>query len=74
MKICRFNNHRLGLVEGEQVRDVTAALDSLLPGDLIYTDTPKGVGPVVPGDVIVTEFDGIGRMEVAVTAAKQEAV
>ncbi len=47
---------------------------SLHPGDLIYTGTPEGVGPVVPGDVIVTEFDGIGRMQVAVTAAKQEAV
>ena len=29
MKICRFDNNRLGLVEGDQVRDVTAALDSL---------------------------------------------
>lgn len=46
---------------------------SLLPGDLIYTGTPEGVGPVVPGDVIVTEFEGIGRMEVAVSSAKREA-
>lgn len=27
MKICRFNDARLGLVEGEEVLDVTAALD-----------------------------------------------
>ncbi|MES2536790.1 MAG: fumarylacetoacetate hydrolase family protein [Pseudomonadota bacterium] len=29
MKICRFDNNRLGLVEGDTVRDVTAALDIL---------------------------------------------
>lgn len=29
MKICRFNDDRLGLVEGDAVRDVTAALDVL---------------------------------------------
>ena len=42
---------------------------TLHPGDLIYTGTPEGVGPVVPGDRIVTEFEGIGRMDVAVHAA-----
>ena len=29
MKLCRFDNDRLGLVEGDVVRDVTAALDIL---------------------------------------------
>lgn len=29
MRLCRFNDDRLGVVEGEQVRDVTAALDVL---------------------------------------------
>ena len=29
MKICRFDNDRLGLVDGDTVRDVTAALDVL---------------------------------------------
>ena len=31
MRLCRFNEGRLGLVEGSNVRDVTAALD-VLPG------------------------------------------
>ncbi len=31
MKLCRFDDHRLGVVEGGNVRDVTAALD-VLPG------------------------------------------
>lgn len=29
MKLCRFNDDRLGLVEGDAVRDVSAALDGL---------------------------------------------
>ena len=41
---------------------------TLYPGDLIYTGTPEGVGPVRPGDRITTEFQGIGRMDVAVRA------
>jgi 2-keto-4-pentenoate hydratase/2-oxohepta-3-ene-1,7-dioic acid hydratase in catechol pathway len=31
VKLCRFNDDRLGLVEGESVRDVSAALDLLPP-------------------------------------------
>jgi 2-keto-4-pentenoate hydratase/2-oxohepta-3-ene-1,7-dioic acid hydratase in catechol pathway len=29
MKICRYNDNRLGLVEGNAIKDVTAALDAL---------------------------------------------
>jgi fumarylpyruvate hydrolase len=31
----------------------------LAPGDLIYTGTPAGVGPLVPGDAIVGRIDGL---------------
>ena len=34
---------------------------ALEPGDLIYTGTPKGVGPLLPGDEIVLEGRGLGR-------------
>jgi 2-keto-4-pentenoate hydratase/2-oxohepta-3-ene-1,7-dioic acid hydratase in catechol pathway len=52
--------------------EFASAFYTLHPGDLIYTGTPEGVGPVQPGDRIVTEFRGIGRMEVAVHAAPQQ--
>ncbi len=42
---------------------------TLYPGDVIMTGTPEGVGPVVPGDVMTCEIEGIGAMEVAVRAA-----
>ena len=38
----------------------------LEPGDLIYTGTPAGVGPVVPGDVIRVSYPGLDTLEVTV--------
>jgi 2-keto-4-pentenoate hydratase/2-oxohepta-3-ene-1,7-dioic acid hydratase in catechol pathway len=35
---------------------------TLLPGDLIATGTPKGVGPVVAGDVIEVTVEGVGTL------------
>lgn len=35
----------------------------LLPGDLIYTGTPAGVGPLVAGDCIEIESTEIGRFQ-----------
>jgi 2,4-diketo-3-deoxy-L-fuconate hydrolase len=42
---------------------------TLHPGDVLLTGTPEGVGPVKPGDRILAEIQGIGRMEVAVRSA-----
>lgn len=41
----------------------------LEPGDLIYTGTPAGVGPVVPGDKIECAIDGLGTMRIGVGPA-----
>jgi fumarylpyruvate hydrolase len=34
----------------------------LQPGDLIFTGTPEGVGPVVRGDRVEGEIEGVGRL------------
>lgn len=44
---------------------------TLKTGDLIFTGTPAGVGPVVPGDVMVVAVDGLG--EVTFTIGKRSA-
>ena len=36
------------------------------PGDLIYTGTPAGVGPVKPGDRIVGTIDGLAPVDVTI--------
>ena len=35
---------------------------TLLPGDVILTGTPEGVGPLAAGDVVEVEVDGIGTL------------
>src|SRR5206468_8216378 len=36
---------------------------TLLPGDVILTGTPAGVGPLVPGDRVEVEVEGVGVLE-----------
>lgn len=38
----------------------------LLPGDLIMTGTPAGVGPVKPGDRLEARIEGVGELTVLV--------
>jgi 2-keto-4-pentenoate hydratase/2-oxohepta-3-ene-1,7-dioic acid hydratase in catechol pathway len=42
---------------------------TLYPGDVIATGTPEGVAPIVPGDVVRIEIEGIGSMAIPVRAA-----
>jgi fumarylpyruvate hydrolase len=39
-----------------------STLVELRPGDLVMTGTPKGVGRVVPGDVLEGHIDGVGDL------------
>ena len=54
----------------ELIEYLSAAV-TLLPGDVIMTGTPSGVGEVQPGDVVEIEIEGIGvlRNPVAAEAA-----
>ncbi|MEQ8292144.1 MAG: fumarylacetoacetate hydrolase family protein [Roseovarius sp.] len=40
---------------------------TLAPGDLIYTGTPAGVGPVQPGSVLEGEVDGLSPLRIGVS-------
>jgi len=39
-----------------------AQVMTLMPGDLIATGTPKGVGPVLGGDVVEVSVEGVGTL------------
>ncbi|MGD0989555.1 MAG: fumarylacetoacetate hydrolase family protein [Candidatus Sulfotelmatobacter sp.] len=43
------------------IRFISQAM-ALLPGDLIATGTPSGVGPVVAGDVMEISVEGVGTL------------
>lgn len=54
------------------VPEIVANLSQLYhlhPGDLIYTGTPDGVGPVLPGDVITGHIDGLPALTLTITHA-----
>ena len=44
-----------------------------MPGDLIYTGTPDGVGPVLPGDSIEATIEGPGTFRAKVVAPQTAA-
>lgn len=60
---------------GELVFDVPELLSfishimTLIPGDVIATGTPAGVGPVKPGDVVEVRIEGIGALANPVVGA-----
>lgn len=43
-----------------------SGLVELQPGDLIYTGTPEGVGPVVAGDRLEGAVEGVGTIAVSI--------
>jgi len=59
LKICRFNDNRLGLVEGATVRDVTAALDVL----------PASRYPFPTHDVFIARLDAVMERATALASS-----
>jgi fumarylpyruvate hydrolase len=43
---------------------------TLAAGDLIYTGTPSGVGPVLPGDLITAHIDGLPSLTLTIIEAE----
>jgi 2-keto-4-pentenoate hydratase/2-oxohepta-3-ene-1,7-dioic acid hydratase in catechol pathway len=51
----------------ELVTFITSIM-TLLPGDIISTGTPSGIGPIVPGDSVTIHVEGIGALTNSVAA------
>ena len=59
-KICLYKNkglvqqgHTAAMIYGfEEILSHVSNYFTLEPGDLVFTGTPAGVGPVEPGDVL----------------------
>lgn len=65
--VCRVNgaerqrgNTRDMIFSTEKLIEEISRIWELLPGDLIYTGTPKGVGPLRPGDKVEIECPPVG--------------
>ena len=44
-----------------------SSLWRLAPGDLIFTGTPEGVGPLVPGDAVHAQVEAVGALDFTIT-------
>ena len=40
---------------------------TLLPGDIIYTGTPEGVGPISKGDKVTGGVEGVGEVSITIS-------
>jgi 2-keto-4-pentenoate hydratase/2-oxohepta-3-ene-1,7-dioic acid hydratase in catechol pathway len=45
-----------------------SSIMTLVPGDIILTGTPSGVGPIVSGDIVEVNVEGLGTLRNAVRA------
>jgi 2-keto-4-pentenoate hydratase/2-oxohepta-3-ene-1,7-dioic acid hydratase in catechol pathway len=41
---------------------------TLHPGDIIFTGTPEGVGPVKPGDLLSCEIESVGKADIRIAS------
>ncbi len=62
------NTSDLILGVGELI-EYASSFYTLYPGDVVFTGTPEGVGPIQPGDTITACIEKIGTMQVNVRAA-----
>ena len=49
-----------------EIVDKARTLWALKPGDLIFTGTPEGVGPIIPGDRVEARIDGLSPLSFTV--------
>jgi 2-keto-4-pentenoate hydratase/2-oxohepta-3-ene-1,7-dioic acid hydratase in catechol pathway len=52
----------------EELVAFVSAVMTLEPGDVILTGTPAGIGPLLPGDRVTVEIEGIGTLANEVVA------
>jgi 2-keto-4-pentenoate hydratase/2-oxohepta-3-ene-1,7-dioic acid hydratase in catechol pathway len=63
------SNTRYLIYDVQKCIEFFSTFYTFVPGDIIMTGTPEGVGPVKNGDLMIAEVEKIGRMEVRVRNA-----
>lgn len=55
-----------------RIIEFASSFYTLYPGDIVYTGTPQGVGPIEPGDRLHAECPALGAMSVTVRAYSEQ--
>jgi 5-oxopent-3-ene-1,2,5-tricarboxylate decarboxylase/2-hydroxyhepta-2,4-diene-1,7-dioate isomerase len=61
-KLTQQGNTRDLIFDIPYLIEYLSSFMTLVPGDVILTGTPQGVVNVMPGDEVVCEIDGLGRL------------
>ena len=59
-KVVQQGNTRQFMTAVPQLLEFITASMTLEPGDVVTTGTPAGIGPMVPGDTVEVDIQGIG--------------
>lgn len=65
-EIRQSSNTRHMVYDVARLIEFTSAFYTLMPGDVIMSGTPEGVGPVQPGDLIEAWIEGVGGLSMRV--------
>ena len=61
-KVVQDGNTSLMVRDVASLVSYVSSFTTLLPGDLILTGTPAGVGPMLPGQTVEIEIEQIGTL------------
>ena len=59
-KIMQKSNTRNMIFKTYELVSFISKIMTLLPGDIVATGTPSGVGPLLVGDEVMIEIENIG--------------
>jgi 2-keto-4-pentenoate hydratase/2-oxohepta-3-ene-1,7-dioic acid hydratase in catechol pathway len=62
-RVMQDSNTNDFIFDVEEVVSYISSIMTLMPGDIIPTGTPFGVGPMVSGDLIEIEIEGLGVLK-----------
>jgi 2-keto-4-pentenoate hydratase/2-oxohepta-3-ene-1,7-dioic acid hydratase in catechol pathway len=68
-ELRQSSNTRRMVYNVQKLIEYATSMYTLYPGDLIFSGTPEGVGPVKPGDLITAEIERVGRFDIRVADA-----
>jgi 2,4-didehydro-3-deoxy-L-rhamnonate hydrolase len=66
-EIRQDSNTNMLIYDCRRLIEFASSFYTLYPGDLVYTGTPEGVGPVKPGDTLICRSSPVlGKLKIAV--------
>lgn len=61
-KVRQHSNTKMLFFKCAELVEYLSSIMTLLPGDIILTGTPAGIGPMQPGDKVEVDIEGIGTL------------